>query len=60
VVVSRRVVHAIANRGAVEVRWLTMISPAWASGWIEEESADPGNREAISARYGLEIVSPPL
>ena len=26
---------------------------------IQEESADPDNRAAIYARYGLEIVGPP-
>ena len=55
----RGTVHTIANRGAVPVRWLTLISPAWVSGWIQEESADPDNRAAIYRRYGLEIVGPP-
>lgn len=59
VLVARGTVHSLANRGAVPVRWLTLISPAWVSGWIQAESADPDNREAIYLRYGLEIVGPP-
>ena len=59
VLVPRGTVHSIANRGAVPVRWLTLISPAWVSGWIQAEAADPGDREAIYLRYGLEIVGPP-
>jgi mannose-6-phosphate isomerase-like protein (cupin superfamily) len=59
VLVPRGTVHSLANRGAVPVRWLTLISPAWVSGWIQEEAADPDDREAIYLRYGLEIVGPP-
>ena len=59
VLIPRGTVHSIANRGTAPVRWLTLISPAWASGWIEEEAADPDRRTAIYARYGLEIVGPP-
>jgi mannose-6-phosphate isomerase-like protein (cupin superfamily) len=61
VLVPRGTVHAIANRGAVPVRWLTLISPAWASGWIREEAADldEQQRAAVHLRYGLEIVGPP-
>jgi mannose-6-phosphate isomerase-like protein (cupin superfamily) len=59
VLIPRGTVHAIANRGEVPVRWLTMISPAWVSGWIEAERADPDNLAAVHARYGLEIVGPP-
>lgn len=59
VLVPRGTVHSIANRGAVPVRWLTVISPAWVSVWIEEESADPDRQAEIYARYGLEIVGPP-
>jgi mannose-6-phosphate isomerase-like protein (cupin superfamily) len=59
VLVPRGTVHSLANRGAVPVRWLTLISPAWVSGWIQAEAADPDDREAIHLRYGLEIVGPP-
>jgi mannose-6-phosphate isomerase-like protein (cupin superfamily) len=61
VLIPRGAVHSIANRGAVPVRWLTLISPAWVSGWIQEERADPDEHEraAIYLRYGLEIVGPP-
>jgi mannose-6-phosphate isomerase-like protein (cupin superfamily) len=59
VVIRRGTVHALANRGAVPLRWLTMISPAWVSGWIEEESEHPERRDEIYAKYGLEIVGPP-
>jgi mannose-6-phosphate isomerase-like protein (cupin superfamily) len=59
VLVPRGTVHSLANRGAVPVRWLTLNSPAWVSGWIQAEADDPGNREAIHLRYGLEIVAPP-
>ena len=59
VLIPRGTVHAIANRGAVPVRWLTLISPAWVSGWIQAESVDPDNRAVIYRRYGLEIVGPP-
>lgn len=59
VLIPRGTVHAIANPGTVPVRWLTIISPAWVSGWIEQEAADPDNRAAVYAKYGLEIVGPP-
>jgi mannose-6-phosphate isomerase-like protein (cupin superfamily) len=59
VLIPRGTVHALANRGAEPLRWLTLISPAWVSGWIQAEAADPDDREAIYARYGLEIVGPP-
>jgi mannose-6-phosphate isomerase-like protein (cupin superfamily) len=59
--VPRGTVHSLANRGAVPVRWLTLISPAWVSGWIQEEAAalDERQRAAVYLRYGLEIVGPP-
>jgi mannose-6-phosphate isomerase-like protein (cupin superfamily) len=61
VLVPRGTVHSLANRGAVPVRWLTLISPAWVSGWIQEEAADLDERQraAVYLRYGLEIVGPP-
>ena len=59
VLIPRGAVHSLANRGAVPVRWLTLISPAWVSGWIQAEAADPDDRAAIYLRYGLEIVGPP-
>lgn len=61
VLVPRGTVHSLANRGAVPVRWLTLISPAWVSGWIQEEAAalDERQRAAVYLRYGLEIVGPP-
>jgi mannose-6-phosphate isomerase-like protein (cupin superfamily) len=59
VLIPRGAVHAIANPGAVPVRWLTIISPAWVSGWIEEETTDPDKLAAVYAKYGLEIVGPP-
>jgi mannose-6-phosphate isomerase-like protein (cupin superfamily) len=67
--IPRGTVHSIANRGTVGVRWLTMISPAWVSGWIEEEGRllesssseqpRPVQQQATYASYGLEIVGPP-
>jgi mannose-6-phosphate isomerase-like protein (cupin superfamily) len=62
VLVPRGTVHSLANRGAVPLRWLTLISPAWVSGWIQEEAAaalDERQRAAVYLRYGLEIVGPP-
>jgi mannose-6-phosphate isomerase-like protein (cupin superfamily) len=61
VLVPRGTVHSLANRGAVPVRWLTLISPAWVSGWIQEEAAavDDQQRAAVYLKYGLEIVGPP-
>lgn len=73
VLVPRGVIHSLANWGADAVRSLTIISPAWVSRWIEEESellrsASHGApdasqstalRTAMYERYGLEIVGPP-
>jgi mannose-6-phosphate isomerase-like protein (cupin superfamily) len=73
VLVPRGTVHSLANWGVEPVRSLTIISPAWVSRWIEDESEllrsadvgcpDPGQlnalRTAIYERYGLEIVAPP-
>jgi mannose-6-phosphate isomerase-like protein (cupin superfamily) len=61
VLVPRGTVHSLANRAAVPVRWLTLISPAWVSGWIQEEAAavDDQQRAVVYLRYGLEIVGPP-
>jgi len=67
VLIPRGLVHSFANRGATPVRWLTLISPAWVSGWIDAEaelmaSNDRPNDEAQAAiyeKYGLELVGPP-
>lgn len=69
VLIPRGTPHAFANHGATPLRWLTFISPAWVSAWIEEESAlvqsdgneepDPDRQAAIYAKYGLEIIGPP-
>lgn len=60
VLIPRATAHSLANRSAVPVRWLTLISPAWASGWIDEEAtSDPDDLPAVYAKYGLEIVGPP-
>ena len=67
VLIPRGVVHSIANRGAAPVRFLTLLSPAWVSGWIEAEaklmsSGDEPDDDALAelyARYDLEIVGPP-
>jgi mannose-6-phosphate isomerase-like protein (cupin superfamily) len=69
VLIPRGTVHSFANRGNVPLRWLTIFSPAWVSGWIEEESEllrssstkepDPVKWAAIGQKYGLEIVAPP-
>jgi mannose-6-phosphate isomerase-like protein (cupin superfamily) len=59
VLIPRGTVHAIANPGAVPVRWLTIISPAWVSAWIEEETTDPDKQAGVYAKYGLEIIGPP-
>jgi mannose-6-phosphate isomerase-like protein (cupin superfamily) len=67
VLVPRGTVHAIANPGAAEVRWLTLISPAERGEWVEAEhellrsggAPDPDALAAIHRRYGLEIVGPP-
>jgi mannose-6-phosphate isomerase-like protein (cupin superfamily) len=66
--VPRGMVHALANPGAEPVRWLTLISPADRSEWVEAEhelllasdgEPDPDALAAIHRRYGLEIVGPP-
>jgi mannose-6-phosphate isomerase-like protein (cupin superfamily) len=68
VLISRGMVHAIANPGAEPVRWLTLISPADQSEWVEAEhelllasdgEPDPAALAAIHRRYGLEIIGPP-
>ena len=69
VLIPRGMAHSFANRGSVPLRWLTLFSPAWVSGWIEEESdllrasapaaPDPAQQRAIYEQYGLEIVAPP-
>jgi mannose-6-phosphate isomerase-like protein (cupin superfamily) len=69
VLIPRGTAHAFANHGVTPLRWLTFISPAWVSGWVEEESAllqnagteqsDRDLQAAIFAKYGLEIVGPP-
>jgi mannose-6-phosphate isomerase-like protein (cupin superfamily) len=58
VLIPRGTVHTIANRGTVPVRWLTLISPAWISGWIEEETGED-DPTGVWERYGVEIVGPP-
>jgi uncharacterized cupin superfamily protein len=68
VLVPRGVVHALGNAGPERVRWLTLISPAAVSRWIEAEHdlivesggrPDPERLAAIHRRFGLEIVGPP-
>jgi mannose-6-phosphate isomerase-like protein (cupin superfamily) len=68
VLIPRGMSHAIANIGAAPVRWLTMISPAAQSGWVDAEhellvdadgAPDPGQVAEIHRRFGLEIVGPP-
>ncbi len=68
VLIPRGVAHAIANLGRRQVRWLTLISPAAQSEWIEAEhelltatrgEPDPAALAAIHRRFGLEIVGPP-
>jgi mannose-6-phosphate isomerase-like protein (cupin superfamily) len=73
VLVPRGTVHSLANWGAEPVRSLTIISPAWVSRWVEEESEllrsantrDPDAsqvkalRTALYERYGLDVVGPP-
>jgi len=68
VLVPRGLVHAIANRSGVPVRWLTLISPAASAGWVEAEhdlivgsagAPDPARLAEIHRRFGLEIVGPP-
>jgi len=67
--IPRGTVHSFANHGTVGARWLTVISPAWVSGWVEEEGKllqssssgvpEPAQQAALYAKYGLEIVGPP-
>jgi mannose-6-phosphate isomerase-like protein (cupin superfamily) len=66
--IPRGLVHSLANPGTDPVRWLTLISPAEQSEWIEAEhallhssSGDPAPEAlaAIHRRFGLEIVGPP-
>jgi mannose-6-phosphate isomerase-like protein (cupin superfamily) len=68
VLIPRGTAHAIANPGAEAVRWLTVISPAEWSGWIEAEhdlllassgEPDPAALAAIHRRFALEIIGPP-
>jgi mannose-6-phosphate isomerase-like protein (cupin superfamily) len=69
VLIPRGAAHAIANRGSVGVRWVTVFSPAWVSDWIVEESEllesspegapDPDALAAIAEKYGLEVLGPP-
>jgi mannose-6-phosphate isomerase-like protein (cupin superfamily) len=69
VLIPRGTPHSFANRGPAGVRWLTILSPAWVSAWVEEESellrsSAPGEPDAaalraIGERYGLEVVGPP-
>jgi mannose-6-phosphate isomerase-like protein (cupin superfamily) len=66
--IPRGLVHSLANTGPQPVRWLTLISPADRSEWIEAEHdllrasdgpPDPAALAAIHRRFGLEIVGPP-
>jgi mannose-6-phosphate isomerase-like protein (cupin superfamily) len=66
--VPRGLVHSLANPSPHPVRWLTLISPAEQSEWIEAEHAllrasggdpDPEALAAVHRRFGLEIVGPP-
>ena len=68
VLIPRGMVHAIANATSAPVRWLTIISPADQSRWVEAEHdllvessgfADPDRLAEIHTRFGLEIVGPP-
>jgi mannose-6-phosphate isomerase-like protein (cupin superfamily) len=68
VLIPRGLVHALANPGGDHARWLTLISPAERSEWIEAEDellrtsgGEPDGTEmaAIHERFGLEIVGPP-
>jgi hypothetical protein len=61
-------VHSLANAAPEPVRWLTLISPAEQSEWIEAEHEllragggypHPEALAAIHRRFGLEIVGPP-
>jgi mannose-6-phosphate isomerase-like protein (cupin superfamily) len=68
VLIPRGAVHAFANHGTTPLRWLTFISPAWVSGWIEKESEllpvagmgepDVAKQAAIYEEYGLELIGP--
>jgi quercetin dioxygenase-like cupin family protein len=66
--IPRGLVHSLANPTAQPVRWLTLISPADRSEWIEAEHEllragggrpDPEALAAVHRRFGLEIVGPP-
>lgn len=65
--IPRGLVHSLANPAAEPVRWLTLISPADRSEWVEAEHAllhgdgdpDPEALAAVHRRFGLEIVGPP-
>lgn len=68
VLIPRGMVHAIANPAEEPVRWLTLISPAERSEWIEAEEEllrasggepDAAALAAVHERFGLEIVGPP-
>jgi quercetin dioxygenase-like cupin family protein len=66
--IPRGLVHSLANPASRPVRWLTLISPAERSEWIEAEhellraSGGHPSAEALAAvhrEFGLEIVGPP-
>ncbi|WP_214402408.1 cupin domain-containing protein [Pseudonocardia lacus] len=67
VLIPRGTTHALANLASRPVRWLTLISPAAESEWIEAEEEllaaggepDPAALAAIHHRFGLELVGPP-
>jgi mannose-6-phosphate isomerase-like protein (cupin superfamily) len=68
VLIERGTAHAISNPGTEPVRWITLISPAEQSGWIEAEhdlivssggDPDPDALAAVHRRFGLQIVGPP-
>ncbi len=69
--IPRGLPHALANLGDVPVSWLTLLSPGYRSGWIDEEErlidrahgdpslVDDAALRAVHERYGLEILGPP-
>lgn len=69
VLIPRKTIHSFANYRTTPLRWLTIISPGWMSGWIDEENdllqeagasePDRARQEAIYKKYGLELVDPP-
>jgi mannose-6-phosphate isomerase-like protein (cupin superfamily) len=68
VLIPRGQVHSLANPGDEPVRWLTLISPAARSEWIEAEDEllqvsggepDAAALAAVHERFGLQIVGPP-